>query len=330
MKKMLILAAVGLCTLTACKKETVDNTDAISFPDSIAVEGVAQNPEGIEYDENGHRFFLSSLNAGPILKVNLDGTNEAFTSGDPFPLSTAGLEVDADRNRLLAAGFNGQELLDNDSTTRGTAFLRSYNLTTGAMELNVNLSFLLPNANAYFANDVAVDQDGNVYITDWYADAVYKVDTAGTASLFWTDNTGLAGSPNGIDVHPDGYLLVSLVRVNQMGQYADYGLVKIPLNDATAATTVSISNTNFRGFDGMLLSPEGKLIGVSNDGTNPGGNLLLELSSTDNWSSAQLLNQKAITASTTVALTEENENYVIQQDFADAAATSWLIEKISF
>ncbi len=190
-----------------------------SFPKTITIQGVAQNPEGIEYNKNDQTFFLSSLNAGAILQVNLDGTHKAFTSGEKFPLSTAGLQIDYKNNRLLATGFNGIEAFDNDPKTKGISNLRIYNLETGVLEKDINLSSLAPDASVYFANDIAVDNDGNAYVSDWFAGVVYKVDLSGNASLFWKNNTGISAQPNGLDFNSDGYLLVSLVAVNDKGLY---------------------------------------------------------------------------------------------------------------
>lgn len=332
MKYFVVLNFTLIVLLSSCKDG--DNVVTIDFPNSITIKNVAQNPEGIEFDENDNTFLLSSLNATPILKVNLDGTYENFTSGEAFPLSTAGLEIDNDRNRLLVAGFNGTELLDGDSTTVGTSYLRIYNLETGIIEQDINLSSEAPNASSYFANDIAVDNAGNAYISDWYAGVIYKVETNGTPSLFWTNdpnNTGVFGGPNGLDFHPDGYLLVSLLNVDQAtGLYIDYGLVKIPVNAPETATLVEFSNTGYTGFDGMVLTSERKIIGVSNNGTAPSGNVLLELESVDNWENANVINSKVINASTTVAITPENLNYVINQDFTDGAKETWTIERIEF
>jgi hypothetical protein len=98
------------------KKEEVIET--IVYPKTIVVKDLAQNPEGIEFNKNDNTFLLSSLNALPVLKVNLDGSFKAFTSGEKFLLSTAGLEIDYERNRLLVAGFNGTELFDEDPKTK--------------------------------------------------------------------------------------------------------------------------------------------------------------------------------------------------------------------
>ena len=332
MKKVFILIAAIAVMATSCK--TTSNSSKsdgdIAFPDAIKIEGVALNPEGIAYNKNDHTFLLSSLNAAPIIKVNLDGTFTPFTSGEKFPLSTAGLEIDYKRNRLLVAGFNGMELMDKDAATKGTAFLRIYNLKTGVIEKDINLSYLAPDAETYFANDITVDANGNVYISDWNARVIYKVDMDGNASLFWTNETGVSSGPNGLDFHPDGYLLVSLVAVNGKGLYTDFGLVKIPVNDAKAAKLVEFSNPGFTGFDGMVLAANGNIIGVTNDGKMPGGNTLIELSGKKGWTSAKVVNTKAIKGSTTVALTPGNKNFVINQDFSNPMATTWTIEQIKF
>lgn len=330
--KSTIAIATTAIILSACSTSSTSSatTSSMKQPDTISVNGKAQNPEGIEYDKSDNTFLLSSLNAMPILKVNSDGSAKPFTSGEKFPLSTAGLQIDYKRDRLLVAGFNGTELMDGKTETKGTAYLRVYNLKTGLIEQDINLSHLVPKANAYFANDIAVDDNGNAYISDWYAGVIYKVDLAGDATLFWTNTTGIASGPNGLDFHKDGYLLVSILTVNKKGLYANYGLVKIPLNDSTLATVVDTSNTQYAGFDGMVIKPNGNIVGITNNQRTPGGNRLLELSSSDNFKTAKVINSKEITASTTVALTPNGKNFVINQDFTNNVKKSWRIEKVEF
>lgn len=323
-KNYIIVATSVTTLLTAC------STNNIKLPSNVKVQNVAQNPEGIEYDKNDHTFLLSSLNAAPILKVNIDGSSKPFTSGENFPLSTAGLQVDYRRNRLLVAGFNGTEIIDNDPKTKGISHLRIYNLTTGIIEKDINLSHLVPEASAYFANDLTIDNEGNVYITDWYAQVIYKVDINGNASIFWKNNTGIPSGSNGIDFHKDGYLLVSMLNVNKQGHYSDYALVKIPINNPNMAKIVKIDDSRFSAFDGMVINKKGHIIGVTNNKKTPGGNMLIELKSDDNWKSAQVINSKSIIPSTTLTITPENKNYVINQDFTKPNKKIWNIEQIKF
>jgi sugar lactone lactonase YvrE len=326
MKKQLI--QLSLAALITTVNTWAKETHTIKEQNSITIEGIALNPEGIEYDNTDKTFLLSSLNAMPIVKVSMDGTYKPFTSGEKFPLSTAGLQIDAKHNRLLVAGFNGTEIMDKDPKTKGVSFLRIYNLKTGVLEKEFNLSSLAPKASAYFANDIAVDSKGNTYITDWYAGLIYKVDMDGKATLFWKNTSGIAGGPNGIDFHKDGYLLASIIKVNDKGIYEARRLVKIPIDNPNASTTVAIDDAKFAGFDGMVITPQGTVIGVTNNGKTGGGNRLIELISKDNYKSAQVIHSKEITPSTTVALTNSNEPYVINQDFSDNFKKTWTIEKI--
>jgi sugar lactone lactonase YvrE len=291
MKKLILLSVIALGLTTSCNSQSSKTSDTSEegikeLPNTVKIEGVAQNPEGIEFYKNDNTFLLSSLNAGPIIKVNPDGTYKPFTSSEPYPMSTAGLQIDYMNNRLLVAAFNGLELYDNDPATKGIANLRIYNLETGILEKDINLSSLIPDAPAYMANDIANDKKGNVYISDWFAGVVYKVDKKGEPSVFWKNETGIPSGANGIDFHPDGYLLVSLVSVNEKGLYANYGLVKIPIDDPKTAKVVIIDE-GYTGFDGMVIKSNGNVVGVTNNGTAPGGNTLIELSSDNNWQSAK-------------------------------------------
>ena len=307
----------------ACSED--DNEMDIDLPSSITFNAPAQGPEGIEYDQNIQSFLLSSVNGAPIIKVDFDGTVMSFANGEAFPLSTAGLHIDYTRNRLLAAAFNGLEAFDTLATTVGQSNLRIYDLATGLLEQDILLSDLSPGAFAYFANDIAVDDAGNVYVSDWFANVIYKVDINNNATLLW-ENPNFAAWPNGMDFHPDGYLLVSLIN----DDYSAYGFVKVPVNRPQDAQNIVISGNGFSGFDGMVINEKGNVIGVTNDGVNPGGNVLMELMSSDDWVTASIVNSKSISPSTTVAITPDDDYYVINQDFQNNFADEWTIEKIEF
>src|SRR5690606_17025490 len=123
------------------------------IPDMIVAERGGFIPEGIEYDQSGERFLVGSLAEGTIFEVANDGSLTPVVE-DPELVSSVGIEVDEDRNRLLvansdAAVFQGQ--------SQGQAMLGIYDLESGERIAMVDLTTALtdlPEDAAYFANDV--------------------------------------------------------------------------------------------------------------------------------------------------------------------------------
>jgi len=162
----------------------------------------------------------------------------------------------------------------------------------------------------HVANDVCFDNNGNAYITDSYAPIVYRVTSAGVATVLITnpalnpaDTSGATFSfgLNGIEYVASGnYLLVS--------NY-DFGTIhKISLDNIAGFSSTPVIDFN-GNLDGMVLLPNGKIAVVSN-GTEPANVLIL--SSTNNFDIATV--EKTIALKTGVATTitlRENDLYAI-------------------
>jgi sugar lactone lactonase YvrE len=238
-------------------------------PDRIRVEHGEFIPEGIEYDEQGERFLLSSMAEGTVFAIVDDGTVTPFIE-DADLIASIGLEIDEANNRLLVV--NADLNVPQEGEAKGTAGLGIYDLESGERLHYADLNGLVPEAK-HFANDVAVDEDGNAYVTDSLAPVIYRVTPEGDASILLEDDglliDGFGG--NGIVVHPDGYLLVGISGVE---------LYKVPLDDPAEWTVVETAEVI--AADGMLLRADGALIVVS-DGS------ILALESEDDWASADVV-----------------------------------------
>lgn len=241
----LLLAAL-LPLAAACDHDATPEL----YPAQVTFSQAGLYPEGSQYDSQNRRFVVSSQTAGRLGQVDLDGNYSAFAD-DASLVSTIGLNLDAPRNRLLAAvsdpGYNSAR---TSAGTKGKlAALASFDRSSGARLSYVNLSALRPAYAGHFANDIAVDNLGNAYVTDSYAPLIYKVDAQGTATVF-LENAAL-GAPagtfglNGIVYHPDGYLLVAK---------SDEGaLLKVPLNNPGGFSKVTATGLNLSGDDGLQL-----------------------------------------------------------------------------
>ncbi|MDQ2795348.1 MAG: SMP-30/gluconolactonase/LRE family protein, partial [Bacteroidota bacterium] len=255
--RLTALAAGFLGLLASCSKDAEPVTPTVTNPDRISVPQAGISPEGVQYDEANKRFYVSSRTKGTVGTVRDDSTYAEFGK-DSRLISTIGLNLDAGRQRLLAAvsdnGFNPSVV--NAPTKGKLAALAIFNSSTGALTSYVDLGGLRP-TGMHFANDIAVDKDGNAYITDSMSPIIYKVDAQGTATVF-LENAQLSGGTgfglNGIVYHPDGYLLTA--------KTSDGTLFKVPLANPAGFTTVA-KTQSLMGADGLLLTDNNTLLVVS-------------------------------------------------------------------
>lgn len=272
-------AMLGVLALTtiSCHKDEDEPVAVPSGPQTVTINQPGLYPEGMQFDSLGRRYFVSSLMRGTIGQVTDDGTYAPFAD-DPQLISTDGLQLDLGRNRLLTTvGDLGVSRRTSPATTGQLAALASFDARTGARTAYVNLGALRP-GQGHFANDIAVDAQGNAYVTDSFSPIIYKVTVQGQASVFFEDNSLAAPAGgfgfNGIVFHPAGYLLVNHTSLGK--------LFKLPVGGTgTPTATVVATSQSLAGADGMRLQDAKTLLVVANIQGK-----VLRLASGDNFASA--------------------------------------------
>jgi hypothetical protein len=263
-------------------------------------------PEGVEYDQANGRFLTGSIAEGTIFQIGRDGSVTPFVT-DKTLVSSVGIEVDEPRDRLLVANSDRAAF---EPGKPGQAKLSVYGLTTGERLALVDLGAVIgtPSSPAYFANDVTVDPDGNVYVTDTLQNVVYKVAPDYQASVLKRFGS-LEGNAqvNGIVFHEGadgGYLLV----------VADALMFKVPVGNPDATTQVKIAEP-VPGQDGIVWAFDGTLAAVSNKADAP---RVVKLKSGDDWASAQRAGVAVLVGQATTAAAVGGEIYAIHPHFGDA------------
>lgn len=239
-------------------------------------------PEGVEYNANTGNFLLGSFREGVVYEVEQDGTHRILVK-DKRLITVMGIRIDAKRNRLFVANSDlGVSVRKSSKGTKKLASLGIYELSTGKALNFIDLGALRPEGEQHIANDLALDFEGNVYITDSLAPVIYKVDTRGKASVFLENKSRFSGKGfnlNGIVTHPDGYLIVAKKN--------DGALFKVPLAHPEKFLEIKTPR-KLIGADGLVLVNNGNLVVITNRASGILSDTVFALSSTDNWNSADI------------------------------------------
>ena len=273
---------------------------AVPLPATIVAERGGFIPEGVEYDTANRRLLAGSLSEGSIFQIQNDGRLTTMVS-DPELVSSVGIEADEPRARLLVANSDRAVF---EGGVAGQAKLGVYDLTTGERIAMVDLAAALADAPAdaaYFANDVAVGDDGTAYVTDTRMNVIYRVGVDYEASVLSRFEPMEGLGLNGIVYHPSGYLLVA----------GGATLWKVPVDDPAGATQVTLPEA-VPGQDGMVWTADGLLAIVSNS-----DNRVVALTSTDEWATAELAGIGTYETQATTAAVVDDEIYVVHPHFAD-------------
>jgi sugar lactone lactonase YvrE len=307
-QKTLAFAAIGIALAAGCSQQPAPPPAAPAAAPPAAPAGqviVAKRggfiPEGVEYDIANGRFLTGSLAEGTIFEFKRDGSIVPFVT-DPELKSSVGIEVDEPRDRLLVA--NSDRAVFQPGNV-GQAKLGVYSLTTGERLAMVDLAAVIGTPSdppAYFANDLTVDGDGNVYVTDTRQNVVYRVTPDYRASVLHRF-TGLPEGValNGIVYDEGGYLLV----------VANEHIYKVPVANPDGTTEVKVAEP-VPNQDGAVWAANGHLVVVSNNTATA-----VELVSNDDWATARRAAAAALVGPATTAAAVGSEIWVVHPHFND-------------
>ena len=303
MKNTILISAFSILFMS-CDSEKKLGETSVSIQSKYTVTDAGLYPEGIDYDSKNEKFLFSSLQKGAVYAMNIKGEVSVFATSNKLVLPT-GIYTDEIRNRLIVANADlGISQRSTTGSAGSVATVSIFNLTSGELIKEIDLKNFTPNTGSC-PNDIAVDRNGNIYITDSFSPIIYKLDKNYAASVFAT-NILFQPKPNefglnGIVFHPDGYLLVAKTDTSK--------LLKIPLSNPAAITEVT--GTTFTAPDGIELDKNNNLVVVEN---GLGLGKTYTLSSTNKWTSAAKISETNIGKEefpTTATLASDGNVYVI-------------------
>ncbi|MBX7042680.1 MAG: T9SS type A sorting domain-containing protein [Ignavibacteria bacterium] len=138
----------------------------------IDVKGQYSSPESVTYDSLSAKYFISNTASRIILQRDRQGNVSEFVN---VGSSIHGVTVHA-----------GKLFVCNGTRVRG------YDISSAAETFNVQIS------GSTFLNDLAIDASGMMYVSDFSARRIYKVNTS--TQEYWTYVPSTGNTPNGVYV----------------------------------------------------------------------------------------------------------------------------------
>jgi len=279
MKKTAKLMAIFMTSVLILGGCNSDSSSTKPLPNSIEVNESGLYPEGISYNHNTQRFYLSSYHKGKIVSVDHEGTIYPFAE-DSSLLTIVGMKIDPKNNRLIACntdlGFSTNSTTDENSTIGRLAKVEVYDLGTQKKISTYDLSNLYQ--GGHFINDLTLDTAGNIYVTDSFSPVIYKIATDGTRSVF-AESSLFSVEANQFGLNGIVATETHLIVAKSEGAK----LFKIAFNDPSDIHEITV-NQNLNSIDGLLLNSQNELLVVSNNFIGEGFNeAVYKLQSLDDW-----------------------------------------------
>lgn len=275
---------------------------------TLYVPSMAQNiefksnelyPEGLAYSKKSNTFYVSSIHYGKIGKVDWKGNYQEFID-DSELVTTLGMLADDKRDLLFVCVADPGVSVRTKGETQGKlSKLVVYSLSTGEKQYSIDLMALNADNNN-FANDLAMDSKGNLYITNSFAPIIFKVNTkTKKAEVFATHDSwkGEGFNLNGIAYHKKGFILASQSNTG----------VLYRVNENDAKDIIKIKVDAIGGADGIILSNPNELIVISNSQKK-----IFRLATKDDWKTAEITETiESKTQFPTTGVKVKGKNYVL-------------------
>lgn len=180
--------------------------------------------ESVEFDYAYNRYLVSNTTSKKIIARAPNGTLSVFATCATAPY---GIEIFGDTLYCCTSGS-----------------ITGIQLTTGSIIFNK------PITGSQFINGITHDPSGNLYITDFNLNKVYKFNTANRQISTFVSNT--QSQPNGITYDAYDGINPRLVMVSWGGSAA------IRAIDIASATMTTLTTTTFSSLDGIAKGKNGQ------------------------------------------------------------------------
>lgn len=160
---------------------------------AFALEEKDLHPEGIAYDPESRKWYISSVHKRKIVTRDNQGeVGEFKKSGEDGLMAVMGMAADLSKRLLWVTSVPAKEMQDQENT--GPAAVLSFDLDNG----NLKTKYIAGDTLEHWFGDLAVDSRGRVFITDSFTNLIYIIENGSMSP--WLDTSPAIGNIQGIVV----------------------------------------------------------------------------------------------------------------------------------
>lgn len=259
----LLLGCMGTIALSSHQTlaASVRELEPIELPTGF------QYPNGIARAEDG-TVYVGSVLSGRILQIQPNGSIETLFQGSDDIFAVTSLRLDEPRGILWGAS---PDVLGAPQANGETVFRTHRIFAIDSCSGEVLQVIVMPDGG--FGNDIALDSEGGVYVTDTLRPRIHYLPRGTTQFQTWAEDESFRTQQrfglSGIAHRADGVLFVTL--------YSDGRLFKLTPNSTGSPTVEEIElPRRIDGSDAIQLADDGSLIMIEG-GIESGNGRLLKL-----------------------------------------------------
>jgi streptogramin lyase len=230
----LVAACGGSESADEASEVTTSGATTMEVPDQPMLVTGFESSEAVRHDPDADVYLVANINGEPAGADDNGYISRVSPQGEILDLKWIdGATGDFTLNAPKGMAFKGDALLVADIDQ-----VRSFSRTTGEHLAD------WPVEGAAFLNDIAVADDGTVYVTDTGANTLYRFE--GSTPVVVASGEAF-GNPNGVDTDADGVVVV----------FWRGGATRI---DPATGETTTLPAPEGERLDGIVLMSDGSYI----------------------------------------------------------------------
>jgi len=216
----------------------------IIFLESVSafeVQGL-KTPESFIADPSIGNYFISNINGGGPGGKDDDGfITKLDKDGKVINL----IFVDGKNKDIILNAPKGLDIIGNILYVSDIDFVRGFDKETGKLLYDLDFKAFNPSS----LNDLTHDSQGNLYVSDWIGNFIFKIETRNNHKVSVVAKGNTLGGPNGLNIHPKTNKLINVTW--------DSG--KVQEIDSSGSVKTIVEDKRFKTLDGIDFDNNGNM-----------------------------------------------------------------------